>query len=63
MFARNELQDSGYRIIFSGKKSESTKINQENFHHRTNPRDISLDNFHGDALINTQNIYNNQNEN
>jgi hypothetical protein len=47
---KKELSDGAYRIIFSGKKSNTSKFQGENFHNRINPRDKSLDNFHGDAL-------------
>jgi len=39
---RSKIVDGGYRIVFNNK-------NQSQYHNKTNIRDKSIDNVHGDA--------------
>lgn len=51
--SRQNFVNGAYRIVFSDKKSSSKAqdlIGSPVFHNRTNIRDRSIDNIHGDAI-------------
>lgn len=49
---QNSMAEGGYRIIFSDKHTSAKEgmiLSPQKHHTKTNIRDRSLDNFHGDA--------------